>query len=76
MFPGDLISAPKGPDAASKKSGPCPWCASTTNDVHQRRSKKLKAFVYQVNCHACGTRGPVAFSREDAVTQWNMRKHA
>ena len=42
----------------------CPWCLSVNLDIKNNYS-------YQVECKACGSRGPFGHTKEQAIKSWN-----
>ncbi len=61
---------------------PCPFCGPTLIAVECKKGPGAKrktkggrvVDAYRVQCHHCGTRGPLCASPVDARRNWNDRK--
>lgn len=49
----------------------CFFCRSLIGDVQDASDGSTPHALFQVDCAACGCRGPVAPSEQDAIFQWN-----
>ncbi len=59
-------------DPSLKDARPCPFCGNTTLAITSGPQPRLAhRDTFQVFCPCCVCRGPLAESRQRAITKWN-----
>jgi Lar family restriction alleviation protein len=53
-------------DASGTPAVPCPFCGEPVLDIETHQD-------YYILCQACGARGPLCCTEDEAVQRWNYR---